>query len=192
MRKLVIDLINYELRVKDINLKIDEDFLEINESFKDSVERDMIFSLFNYYYFLKNNDDMALLEKIYNSIYIVFQRKVSNDFSIFEHRILKENDVFIITIWYFFNKNYELFICFYSIILFKSLTKSLYSEDNIEYFTNSDIIIDNSSRILINFLIFFNIYRGYELDISDKNVRSHFFAIYEFLANQRIIEQKTI
>lgn len=107
-----------------------------------------------------------------------------------DYRILKENDPLLLIIWSFYEYDIEKISIFYSIIILKSVLTFDFNKKN--RFESSDFVLNRCVEYFEHFIIFFH-NSNYDFKFFDKKqIRTHFFLIYEFLVKKKIIESKTI
>jgi hypothetical protein len=196
IKKQIIELINYELNFKNTHFTINEDFFNSFDYKNIFKNKETILSIYEYYKFLNNDNSIKIFIKIYEEITIIFQNIFEVGKNVFENRILKENDTFLLTILLFYNKNLNHFILFYTLIIFKSLTTKFFYDKTSNYlfdkYEHSDIIISKAVYLFENFFIFYEIDFNFDFDNLNRELRAHFFAIFEFISSIGIIDSKLI
>lgn len=165
-----------------------KNFLEIKDL--DPYNKNILISIRNHYFYI--NDYELEFEDFHKSLNIMFEN--SSHFekkTIFDYRILKENDIFIWSIYCLFNNNIENLTSFYVSLIFKSLIFSSYeSNENLDGYKNFDQILTKSCELYENFLIFFNVYIKFNLNWNQIEIKSHMLAIFEYLLKQNLIDLK--
>jgi hypothetical protein len=186
-------MINYELSLSNHQIIISYDFFdtfEKNFNTFSPFEKEILSSIYYYYKFMKNDKSLNLFDKLFKELSNIFSNDIfQKSQSIFETRILKENDIFVLTVWYFYNKNINYYICFYTTIIFKSLTIKFDVEKE-DRFEDSDVIINSICDLFEKFLIFNKIDYNYDFDYTAREMRGHFFAILEFLVIRKFLVEK--
>ncbi len=188
----IINLINFEMNIlKKKNIIFNTSlFLQYEELMKksNSYYKNILFCLNNHYFFIKNENLEKEFLTFHNNLEQMFLNSNHFNNSIFAYRILKENDIFILTMYYIFNKDINLLTTFYVSIIYKSILFSSYDiKENFEGYKNSDQILNKACELYENFLIFFNINSIYNLKWTDNEIRSHLFAIFEYLVKENLI-----
>lgn len=183
--KNLIELINFELECKHYNFKIDFNFLDIKNFENDDVlKKDIMLSLYLHYNFLVDQE----IFNLFNIIFIEINKIV--DFSIKNNdmRVIKDNDPILLYVFYFYNKKINLISTFYTILILKSF---LIDKKN-NYKQKSDVVLDNCTNIFFNFLIFFEDKNSHIKSIENRDLRSHFLIIIEYLVKINIISSQNI
>jgi hypothetical protein len=190
MKELLLSFINYELKCKNIDFIFKNEHLTstINVS---EIDDEIFYSINIYYRFMNELSQLEVFSNIYYKVFDIFKNS-SNFTDNEELNIIKKNNIFILSVWLFYNKNLEFFTLFHTILIFKSLTSKLLSSKLDDYdineYENSDIIISTSVDLFEKFIVYYEI--GFSIDSQylNRQLRSYFFSLYEYLTIVGVLE----
>jgi hypothetical protein len=186
MKKMLINFINYELKILNKNCIFENFFenLSINFQFYNKEEKETYLSIFNYYNSFTDNKNF---EEMFNTIHKIFNDQ--NNFTNTDIKIFKKNDKFLLYNFYFYDSNISYLSIFYTCIIYNSFIENGVV---LNKFEKSDIILFKAVKSLKNFFIFFEkekdvISENFEIDLI-----SHVFPLFEYLCLIKIIKCKII
>jgi hypothetical protein len=189
MMTKILNLINYDLKKIDINLKFSENCFLSNNSFLDD---EIFYSVTSYYSFINNTNSIESFKVLHTEIEKAF--KDENNGFLGVDNMLKKNNIFMLSLWFFYNKNIDLFITFHTVLIFKALSSKSLSNKLTDYeindYENSDIVISKAVELYEKFTIFYEI--DTDIDNYSREIRSYFFSIFEFLSMQNNISSKVV
>lgn len=183
----IINIINYELKKKYTKINVTEDFfVNYDKIFEESdiFLKEIYFSVDEHYAFIKENANIELFQDFKKKINDAFANTILKNK---EYKIFRDNDPFLISIWFFYKSDLDLISTFYSTLILKSFINTKKNKTN--KFEKSDIILDYAINYFNNFLLFFD-QENFSKSITNRDIRSHFFALYEYLSNINAIETK--
>jgi hypothetical protein len=149
-------------------------------------DKEIYYSIYNYYFHIIDDKN---LEIIYSQIFNLLDNEDSINSGKNFIKVFKKNDIFLISFYYFYNKNIELLSAFYSIVIYKSFSSNEILHNKFE---KSDKILHNAANVVKNFFIYFDMCNNIDLHNFYSNMISHLFPIYEYLIVYNIIEIKII